>query len=96
MLDALVGERRQPLTDVARSGHGVADRKAGEAFCRDHFGPQELRSVGFSGEIEVQDVEIDGDLATVRVENVRGDRRVAGTATLRKVGDEWRLTAPPG
>lgn len=66
----------------------------GQDFCREHFGPRELRSVGFGGEIEVREVEVDGDLATVRVENVRGERRVAGTATLRKVGDDWRLSVP--
>jgi hypothetical protein len=66
-----------------------------QPFCRAHFGLDELRSVGFGGRIDVVEVDVDGDDATARVENVRGHRRVRGTARLRKAGDEW-LLVPPG
>ena len=66
-----------------------------QPFCRAHFGPTELRSVGFAGRIEVLEVSLDGDEATARVANVRDGRRVRGSARLRKVGDEW-LLVPPG
>jgi ketosteroid isomerase-like protein len=68
----------------------------GAEFCLDHFGPEELRAVGFGGRIEVLEVDVDGDLAVAQVENVRGERRVAGRAELTKVAGEWLLVPPGG
>ena len=66
-----------------------------QPFCRAHFGPAELGSIRFGGEIEVLEVSLDGDEAMARVENLRAGRRVRGSARLRKVDDEW-LLVPPG